>query len=119
MQRVIDLTEPQRAALLGVFAPLADRIATVGIYGSRVQGRARPGSDVDLVVYGRLLKDDVGRLLTDLEESELSIFADLVDYDGIAYLPLKSEIDRWMLPLFTTDDLRSANLVFAPAAQRG
>lgn len=103
----IDLTTPQRAALLSVFSPYADRIDTVGVYGSRAQGSARPGSDVDLVVYGRISRSDIADIAHTLDESDLSIFADVIAYDGIGHTTLKAQIDRWMRPLFQRDDLRA------------
>ena len=101
----IDLTPPQRKALLEVFSPYADRIETVGIYGSRVQGKARAGSDVDIVVYGRVSHSDVADIAHDLDESDLSIFAGVIAYDAITHAPLKAQVDKWMQPLFRRDDL--------------
>jgi uncharacterized protein len=104
----IDLTQPQRQALLSVFLPYADRIDAIGIYGSRVQGKARPGSDVDIVVYGRVTHSDVADIAHDLEESDLSIFADVIAYDAITHAPLKAQIDKWMQPLFRREELARA-----------
>ncbi len=101
----IDLTQPQRQALLSVFSPYADRIETVGIYGSRAQGKARPGSDVDIVVYGRVSHSDVADIAHDLDESDLSIFAGVIAYDTITHAPLKAQIDKWMQTLFRRDEL--------------
>lgn len=105
MQPAIDLTAPQRDALRDVFARFADRLDIVGVYGSRVQGRAQPGSDVDLVVYGRVKPRDVAAMRMALDESDLSIFADVVAYEGVEHPPLRAQIDHWMRPLFTRDDL--------------
>ena len=96
----IDLTGPQRAALRAVFAPYADRLESVGVYGSRVQARARAGSDVDLVVYGAVTADDLAQIRMDLEESDLSIFSNVTAYNAISHPPLKEQIDKWMRPLF-------------------
>lgn len=101
----IDLTGPQRAALRAVFVPHAAKLESVGVYGSRAQGRARPGSDVDLVIYGAVSADDVAQMRIDLEESDLSIFADITAYDAIRHPALRQEIDTWMQPLFTRAEL--------------
>jgi uncharacterized protein len=101
----IDLTQPQRDALHSVFVPFADRIDIVGVYGSRAQGRARRGSDVDLVVYGKVADADIARMRIDLDESDLSIFADVTAYDAIAHPRLREQIDQWMKPLFRRHDL--------------
>ena len=104
----IDLTPPQRQALLAVLSPYADRIDSVGVYGSRAQGKARPGSDVDLVVYGRVSRSEIADIAHDLDESDLSIFADVIAYDAVTHAPLKAQIDTWMRPLFRKDELARA-----------
>ncbi len=104
----IDLTTPQQAALHAVFARYADRLQSVGVYGSRVQGRARPGSDVDLVVYGCVTADDIAQIRQDLDDSDLSIFSNVTAYESIAHVPLKQQIDKWMKPLFGPDELSKA-----------
>lgn len=105
MTQEIDLTDIQRRALKSVFVPFADRIETVGVYGSRARGLARPGSDVDLVIYGAVDQSDVARIREELCASDLSIFADVIGYRDIAHTPLKAEIDKWMKPLFGCADL--------------
>jgi predicted nucleotidyltransferase len=104
----IDLTTPQRETLRAVLSDFADRIDIVGVYGSRVQGNARPGSDVDLVIFGRLDLRDEAAIRSALEESDLSVFADVVAYDLIEHQPLKAQIDHWMRTLFTRADLLAA-----------
>lgn len=107
MQTDIDLTAPQRAALHRVFAPFASRIETVGVFGSRVQGTARAGSDVDLVIYGGVTREDIAEIANRLEESDLSIFADVISYQSVSHEALKSQIDQWMRPLFARSDLNA------------
>ena len=105
MQPEIDLTAPQRAALRAVFVRYVDKLASVGVFGSRVQKRARPGSDVDLIIYGAVTPEDIFQIRVDLEESDLSIFSNVTAYDAISHAPLKEQIDKWMQPLFRRADL--------------
>jgi uncharacterized protein len=105
MKQEIELTQSQRTALQSVFVPFADKIDIVGVYGSRAQGRARPGSDVDLVIYGSVTENDVARMQMNLDESDLSIFADVVAYEKIAQTSLREQIDKWMKPLFHRQEL--------------
>ncbi|MEP6785438.1 MAG: nucleotidyltransferase domain-containing protein [Sphingomonadales bacterium] len=100
----IELTGMQRTALGRALAPFADEVDSVAVYGSRATGSARRGSDVDLVFYGSASPAYI-RLA--LEESDLSIFADVVKYDEIDNLRLRAEIDRDALPLFRKADLTS------------
>lgn len=102
----VDLTEPQRDALRRVFSALADRFDTVSVYGSRATGRARPGSDVDLVVHGARGERLMGELLFRLEDSDLSVFADVLCYETIENDKLRAEIDRDAIVLFDARDLR-------------
>jgi uncharacterized protein len=103
----IDLTDSQRLALYSVFSRHHEHIDMVAVYGSRVQGRARAGSDVDLVIYGTIDADEIDAINHEIAESDLSIFWDLKAYDQINHRELKAEIDRWARPLFRTDDLRA------------
>ena len=103
----IDLTVPQRTALRSVFLRFADRLDVVGVYGSRVQARARAGSDVDLVIYGTVTDRDLADMRHHLEDSDLSIFADVIAYDHIKHANLREQIDKWAKPLFTRADLLS------------
>ena len=103
----IDLTAVQRHVLKTVFARFADRLDVVGVYGSRVQARARPGSDIDLVVYGTVTDRDLSDMRHDLEDSDLSIFADVIAYDRIEHPKLREQIDKWAKPLFDRADLLS------------
>lgn len=83
---------------------MARRLHRVDLYGSRVQGRARPGSDIDLAVH----TDDprvVGLIADQLEESELSIFADVTLYSA-APDALRREIDRDAVTIFPIDPSR-------------
>ena len=104
----IELTERQRQALLAALAPFADEIDAVCVFGSRVAGTSRPGSDIDLVFYGVSDDNIAGQLREALEESDLSIFADVHRYETVDYPPLKAEIDRWATPLFEREELRRA-----------
>lgn len=96
----IDLTQPQRLALESALGPMASAYDLIAVYGSRATGKARPGSDVDLVVYGADGATVIAAMRSAVEESNLSIFADILSYEDISHLPLRQEIDRHAKPLF-------------------
>lgn len=100
----IDLTEMQRAALAHALAPFAESVDFVAVYGSRATGAARRGSDVDLVLHGNV---SAWHVRSAIEESDLSIFADVVRYDEITNPQLRAEVDRDAQPLFTRAELRA------------
>jgi type I restriction enzyme S subunit len=57
----------------------------VRAYGSRVNGTAQPGSDLDLVVMGRQRIDPrlMAELGADLEDSDLPFAVDVLDWNAV------------------------------------
>ena len=99
------LTAAQLAALRSALAPHADRIERVDLFGSRATGRARPNSDVDLVIRGDVDEALVDRLRTLLAEAPIALTVDIVA-DGLVDSPgLAAHIARVRRPLFTRADL--------------
>ena len=94
----------QREALRTIFARHRHIVQSVFVHGSRVKGKARPGSDVDLVIHGDIEPKDLAAIDRDLEESDLSIFWNLAAYKSLKDGPFKSEVDHWSKPLFTQAD---------------
>ena len=70
-----------------VLAILRRRIPdqTVWAFGSRVDGKARKYSDLDLVIVGSepIPKDIYDKLIEDFDDSELPIRVDLLDWNRI------------------------------------
>lgn len=102
------LTDRQLAILRDILAPYAARIETVGLFGSRAAGTARPASDIDLVIYGSLSDADIDRLWTLFDDSALPVTVDVVAYERIAEPRLKAHIDQGMRPLFDGAALRAS-----------
>lgn len=69
-------------------------VRRVVIFGSRAKGTAKPGSDVDLAVWGADWTT-LARLTARLQDQgPLPYFFDLVDYESITSPTLKDHIDR-------------------------
>ncbi|MGE5630495.1 MAG: nucleotidyltransferase domain-containing protein [Caulobacteraceae bacterium] len=66
------------------------------IFGSRAKGNYKPGSDVDIAVYGEHITfDTLSALHSALEEQgPLPYFFDIVDYTHLDHADLKDHIDR-------------------------
>ena len=66
------------------------------VFGSRAKGTHRPGSDVDLAIFGESVKAaDLVRLSEQLnEDSPLPYRFDVVQYETLASEDLRSHIDR-------------------------
>lgn len=79
---MLELTEAQ---LHTVRTLLAARLPgrEVRVFGSRATGRAKPHSDLDLVVMGETPVDDRVRaeLMADFDDSDLPFRVDLVDWN--------------------------------------
>lgn len=99
------LSERQVAMIAEVLAPFAEHIERVGLFGSRATGTQKPGSDVDLVLYGSLTEAMADRLWTRFTDSLLPFSVDVVAYSLIQWPALQRHIDAVMQPLLSHDDL--------------
>jgi len=65
------------------------------IYGSRAKGTHRPGSDIDLSLFGDALDlDTLGQIATRLEESPIPYQVDLSIFELIEHAGLRDHIKR-------------------------
>jgi uncharacterized protein len=71
------------------------KISDVVLYGSRAMGRFRPGSDIDLAIYGSGLEfRDKLDLSIALEDLDYPYSFDITIYDMIKNDALKNHIDE-------------------------
>lgn len=94
------LNDEQRALILEILSTVRDDIEQVAVFGSRAQGRHRPNSDLDLVLYGSADEAVCDRLWTLFHESRLPFAVDVTSYSTITYAPLRAHIDAVARPLF-------------------
>ena len=65
------------------------------IFGSRAKGTYRPGSDIDLTLFGHGLNlDTLGHIATRLYESSIPYQVDLSLFDHIEHPGLREHIER-------------------------
>lgn len=65
------------------------------IYGSRAKGNYRPGSDIDLTLFGDALDlDTLGQVATRLDESPIPYQVDLSIFKLIEHEGLREHIER-------------------------
>lgn len=78
-------------------------IEKAAIFGSRAKGNNKPGSDVDIAIWGNDVSfSTVAKLHAILEEeSPMPYFFDIVDYTHLNHLELKRHIDRAGSVFFT------------------
>ena len=108
MTAKVMLTDKQRATLLDLLARFAPPVERVDAYGSRVTGKARPGSDIDLVLAGAVDHRLLGRVHAVVDDSYLSISADLKAYDLLDEGGFRDQVIATAVTLFDRDDLRAA-----------
>ncbi|TVR05950.1 MAG: nucleotidyltransferase domain-containing protein [Spirochaetaceae bacterium] len=71
------------------------------IYGSRAMGTNRPGSDIDLTLFGEALDlDTLGQIATRLDESPIPYQVDLSVFEQIEHAGLRDHIERMGRPLY-------------------
>jgi predicted nucleotidyltransferase len=98
MRPVLDITPTQQILLLELLQQFLPGIP-VWAFGSRVKGRARPSSDLDLVVFAsQSQKPQVFALQEALEESSLPFKVDLLIWDDIPD-SFKSNIQQQFIEL--------------------
>ncbi len=89
------LTDKQIAGIEEVLSGFSD-INEVVIYGSRAMGNFKPGSDVDLVLKGKvdeMTADRISRLLND--ETNLPYIFDVAVFDTISNEQLRDHIRQF------------------------
>lgn len=75
------------------------------IYGSRAKGTYRPGSDIDLTLFGNGLDlDTLGKIATLLHESSIPYLVDLSIFNQIAHAGLRDHIERVGLLFYQAGD---------------
>ena len=98
------LTEPEFESLINVFhqIPMVEKAV---LFGSRAKGNFRPGSDIDIAVYGKsLLFDDFLTLTVKLDELELLQKIDLVKFESIENPDFIAHIDRVGIIIYKRGD---------------
>lgn len=73
-----------------------NEIEKAAIFGSRAKGNYKPGSDIDIAIWGDNFNfDTLSALHSKLEDqSPLPYFFDIVDYTHLSSKDLKDHIDR-------------------------
>ncbi len=70
------------------------QIKRAALFGSRAKGSHRPGSDVDLALYGGIDHHGAEEVAGELEELPLPYHFDVVAFDSIKLDSLREHIER-------------------------
>jgi predicted nucleotidyltransferase len=78
-------------------------IQYVKLYGSRAKGNYRPGSDIDITIFGDASfgRTELGNVWNDLDDSDIPYFVDISIYDQLNNPELKAHIDRVGKTIYT------------------
>ncbi len=94
------LTERDRQTIYSILANYP-AVQSVTIFGSRVKGTFKPGSDIDLAIMNdEPTKLDLIRLKSEFDDSDLPYVVDIVKYPSIKLKELKMHIDRVGIPFY-------------------
>lgn len=83
--------------ILSIFAP---SLGPVKVFGSRATGDARPGSDLDLVIFPPAPARALSDLRLAFDESDLPITVDVVAWDEIDRQTMRKEVERTAVSFF-------------------
>jgi predicted nucleotidyltransferase len=82
------------ARICGVFARFP-AIEKAVLYGSRAKGNYKPGSDIDLTLYGEnLTPSQLGDIAEELDDLLLPYMFDLSIFDDLGHADLRGHIER-------------------------
>lgn len=77
-----------------VFARHPD-VEKVVLYGSRAKGTYKPGSDIDLALYGKEISlKQKNRILDELDELDLPYSIDISVFNQLSHVQLRDHIER-------------------------
>lgn len=97
------LSDATVAKIIGVFTrfPAIERVV---LYGSRARGSFKPGSDIDLTLFGESLTSDVcWKIETELDDLLLPYTIDLSIFDELTNAGLREHIEREGVPFYERD----------------
>ena len=98
------LTENTIIKIRNIFQSF-NKIEKVVIFGSRVKGNYKEGSDIDLAVKGDLITyNDMLSINVKLDDLDLPYKIDLIDYSSIKEPSLTEQIDRIGLIFFSREE---------------
>ena len=70
-------------------------VEKVVLYGSRAKGTYKPGSDIDLTLYGNKISlKQKNNILDELEELDLPYSIDLSVFNQLSHVQLRDHIER-------------------------
>jgi predicted nucleotidyltransferase len=106
------LREEDIAYIVSVLSEF-NEIEKAAIFGSRAKGNYKPGSDVDIAVFGNDISfSTIAHLHFMLEENSLMpYFFDIVDYKHLAHQELKEHIERVGIMIFEREDPKESSLL--------
>lgn len=70
-------------------------VEKVVLYGSRAKGTHKPGSDIDLTLYGTgIAQREKNRILDELDALDLPYSIDISVFDQLSHIQLREHIER-------------------------
>ncbi len=104
------LSDADRKCIYDILKPFAPQLDYVRVFGSRADGRARRGSDLDLLIGGEMDLHTLLRLGVAFEESDLPYRVDLVHERELVEPKVRNEIMKQAKYLLSQTALRALTM---------
>ena len=103
---IFGISEPSYNLILKTLSGF-EEVNAASVFGSRAKGNFKTGSDIDLVLFGENLSDElVSKLSVRLnEELPIPYFVDVVNFKTLNHEELKNHINRISKPFYTKSKL--------------
>lgn len=100
MSKIIDLPSATAQQILTVASNFVE-IEKIVVFGSRVLGNAKKGSDIDIALFGKGITPRIVARFSYLlnEETTIPYFMDILHYEGSKNVELKAHIDDYGVEL--------------------
>ncbi len=97
------LSDATVAKILGVFTRF-HAVERAVLYGSRARGNFKPGSDIDLTLFGEALTSDIcWQIESELDDLLLPYTIDLSVFDELTNAELREHIEREGVTFYERD----------------
>ena len=99
------ITDSELETITNVFLS-SDKVDRAVLFGSRVKNDFRPGSDIDIAIYGVHLRfDDFLSLAVQVDALDLLYKIDLVRFESIESLELIDHINRLGVTIYDRNQI--------------
>lgn len=79
------------------------RVSAARIFGSRATGSHKPGSDIDIVLFGDVEAAECALIKTEISDTTIPYFTDILIFDKITNSALVEKIENESILIYTKE----------------